>query len=275
MTSDMENREWLDNYTSLKAVGTNNPFTVPAGYFDELGERIMSSIKLDELKNTVAPDCFTVPENYFEELSSNIQSRITVEELLNTEHTGFTVPENYFEDLNSNIQSRVAIDEGLNTNTGFTVPENYFEDLNNKIQSRLLVEQALDHSENTFTVPQDYFSQLNKSILNKTVNQDIVKRKGAVIRFLSSTAFKYATAACLILFLGTDIFLREFESATAIHNRSFLHKQLSNVPADEIQSYLDENVDANDTQHTVADEDINININAADLKAASQDDINQ
>lgn len=239
MTSDMENKEWLDDYLSLKKVNTSNPFTVPAGYFDELNERIISGIKLDELKSKIPFDGFTVPENYFEELSSKIQSRITIETILDKD------------------------------NTGFTVPENYFEGLNSQIQSRLFVEQALNNAEDTLTVPQDYFAQLNKKILNQTVNQDIVKRKSAVIRMISSTAFKYATAACVVLTIGTGIFLRQESSPVAVHNTSFLHEQLSGVPVDAIQNYLDQNVDANDTQHIVADEDLPIN--DADLKAALQD----
>lgn len=273
MTSDMENREWLDDYALLKQVNTNNPFTVPNGYFDGLGERIIASVKFDELKKNLSPDSFAIPPNYFEELTDKIQSRLSIEAVLNAEDTGFTTPENYFEELNNDIQSRIAIEDALSTNVGFTVPENYFNELSNKIQSRLIIEQSLNNAGNTFTVPQDYFSELNKKILNKTVNQDIVKRKGAVIRMISSTAFKYATAACLVLMLGTGIFLRQFTSTTAEHDRSFLHTQLSTVPVNEIQSYLDENVDVNDTQHTVADE--NLPVNDADLKAALQDYTNQ
>ncbi|MDB4926245.1 MAG: hypothetical protein JWR23_2301 [Mucilaginibacter sp.] len=238
MASDMENKEWLDDYLSLKQVSTTNAFTVPDGYFDGLKERIISGIKLDEIKNTTPLNGFTVPENYFEDLGSTIKSRINIETILNPE------------------------------NTGFTVPANYFEELKSKIQNRLLIEQAVNNAEDTFTVPQNYFSQLNKNILNKTVNQGVVKPKSAMIRMISSTAFKYATAACVILMLGTGLFF-QLQSPTAIHDRSFLHKELSAVPVNEIQSYLDENVDANETQHTVTDE--NLPVNAADLKAALQD----
>ncbi|WP_299497952.1 hypothetical protein [Mucilaginibacter sp.] len=234
----MENKEWLDDYLSLKQVSTTNSFTVPDGYFDGLKERIISGIKLDEIKNTTPLDGFTIPENYFEDLSSTIKSKINIETILNPE------------------------------NTGFTVPANYFEELKGKIQNRLLIEKAVNNAEDTFTVPLNYFSQLNKNILNKTVNRDVVKSKSAMIRMISSTAFKYATAACVILMLGTGIFFR-MQSPTAIHDRSFLHKELSVVPVNEIQSYLDENVDANETQHTVTDE--NLPVNAADLKAALQD----
>jgi len=300
MASEIENKEWLNDYEALKQVSTKNPFTLPNGYFDELDERITSAIKLDELKNSISPDCFTVPENYFDELSSNtqsriavddlinikangltvpenyfdrlssnIQSRITVEELLNIEHTGLTVPANYFDELGGNIQSNIAVNELINAeNTGLTVPANYFEELNSKIQSRLLVEKALVNAEDAFTVPEDYFTRLNKNILNKTVNQDIVKRKSAVIRMISSTVFKYATAACVVLMLGTGAFLR-LESPTAIHNRSFLHKELSTIPVSDIQDYLEQNLDGGDTQHTVTSE--NLPVSADELKTALQD----
>jgi hypothetical protein len=299
MASEKENKEWLNEYTLLKQVNTNNPFTVPDSYFSGLDERIRSAIKLDELKNSISPDCFTVPENYFENLSnniqsriaveeildktpegltvpenyfenlsSNIQSRVAVEEVLNTEDTGHTVPANYFENLSNNIQSRIAVEELLNTDNGLTVPANYFEELSSKIQSRLVVEEALVNAEDTFTVPQDYFAQLNQNILNKTVKQDAVKRKGAVIRMLSSTAFKYATAACLILTVGVGAFLK-LESPEAIHDRSFLHKELSNIPVSDIQNYLEETVDGGDTQHTVTSE--NLSVSPDELKAALQD----
>jgi hypothetical protein len=270
MTSDMENREWLNDYEILKQVNTTNPFTVPNGYFDELNTHILSAVKLDELKNTISPDCFTVPDGYFKTLGEHIQSRIAVEEFLAEEH-GFTVPENYFEDLNSNVQSRIAVEELLTEEHGFTVPENYFENLNTQIQSRLRIEQALINAEDTFTVPEDYFNRLNKDILNQTVNQEIVKRKNNVIRMFSSTAFKYATAACVILMVGAGVIFKPFNT-TINHNDTFLHKQLSVVPSDDIQSYLQETVDGNDTQHAVSDEDLPVNDES--LKSALQDYVN-
>jgi hypothetical protein len=281
MISDMENKEWLNDYPALKQVNKNNPFTVPTGYFDELGKRITARIYLEELKNKMPLSGFTVPENYFEELNSNIQSRVNIEKTLGTENTGFTVPENYFEELSSNIQSRIFVEEALKgdtgfavpenyfeelssniqsrvfveealnvEHTGFTVPENYFEELNSQITSRIFVEEALMNADETLTVPQDYFNKLNQSILNKTVNQVVVKRKEAVIRrMFSSTAFKYATAACLMIMAGTGIILQRAFTPEAIHNRSYLHKELSNIPVGDIKTYLE--LDADDTQHTL------------------------
>ncbi len=197
----MDNREWLDDYESLKQVGASNPFLVPSGYFDELAQHITSRIRLEELKSS--SDGFTIPENYFELLNSNIQSRINIEAALGTEETGFTtpenffeeqqsqimsriaieqyvnneaesfsVPENYFEELDNNIQSRVAIEEYLdNQDEGFAVPENYFDELGSNIQSRIAVEELMNSEAESFAVPANYFEQLSQNILNKTVNQ--------------------------------------------------------------------------------------------------------
>jgi len=243
MKSDMEDKEWLDDHMSLKQVNPKNPFTVPdAGYFDDLEQRITSYIHLNELNDDAKG--FTVPGKYFDELSANIQSRIAIEELTNTNEHSFTVPEGYFNTLQENIQARILIDETVN---------------------------ETEH----FIVPADYFSQLNKNILNKTVNQDIVKRKGVVRKMFASASFKYAAAACFALVVGTGIFVKEVTDPAAVHNSSFLHQQISTLPVSDIQSYLQQDVDANDTQHAVIDE--GAPVNDAGLNNALQDinDTNQ
>jgi len=234
----MGNKDWLNDYMSLKQVNPGNPFTVPAGYFDDVGDRIVSRKDLDELKNKEPLGGFTVPENYFEKLTANIQSRITIEEALNTEDAGFTVPGDYFDNLQQQIKSRV------------------------------LVEEALGDPVEHFTVPQGYFNQLNKNILDKTVNKRNANRNGIVVRLFTSTAFKYATAACFALVLGGGILLNELTDPAYVHENSFLHKQLSNVPIDDIKSYLQLNVDAGDTQQTVVTEGTSVDDN--NLKNALQ-----
>ena len=97
MTSDRGHKEWLNDYESLKRVNPNNPFTVPPGYFDELGERVVSAIHLSELTSAVPAAGFTVPENYFDELNSNIQGRINLEEKIGCPNTRFENHENYFD----------------------------------------------------------------------------------------------------------------------------------------------------------------------------------
>lgn len=298
MAREVENREWLNDYPSLKQVNENNPFKVPVGYFDELSGRITSAIRLEELKNKMPQDGFIVPENYFNELQSNLMSRVAIEAAAGT-HTGFTVPADYFAGLADNLQSRVAIDDALTAGTGFTVPEGYFDNLAGHIQSRVAVEELLSNDNNFtvpegyfenlagniqsriaveemmagaeegFAVPQGYFEQLNKNILSQTVGQETVIRKAKVVSIFRTTAFKYATAACLALMIGTGIFIQRFNNPEAVHKRSYLHKQLSNVSADEIQSYLETNFEPSDIQGSVATQGLPVNVD--DLKDNLQD----
>ena len=213
-------------------------------------------------------DGFTVPENYFDELAANIQSRIAVEDILSKEGH-FTVPEGYFDELAQQIQSRIAVEDILSKEGHFTVPEGYFDNLAQQIQSRVLVEGALGAQAGPFTVPGGYFDKLNKNILDKTVETGDGNRKGVVRKLFASTAFKYATAACFAVAIGGGILLDQATTNQPIdHKSTFLHKQLSNVPADEIKSYLQLNIDAGDTQQTVATE--GTPVNEGDLKDALQ-----
>ena len=277
MNSERGNREWLNEYMSLKQVNPNNPFTVPDGYFDELEQQIVSFIKLDELKNGAPAQGFAVPENYFEDLSNAINARITVEQALDKEATGFIIPEGYFDELSQNIQSRIAIDGALTESAElFAVPEGYFDELSQNIQSRIAVEEALTEPAESFAVPEGYFDKLTENILNKTVNEEverteIVKNKGIVRQLFVSSAFKYATAACVVLAVGATILLNQ-NSGNSIqsHDSSFLHKSLSQIPVDDIKSYLQLNVDPTDTR-TLIDE--SKQVNADNLSNDLQDEL--
>jgi hypothetical protein len=240
MRSDMENKDWMDDYMSLKQVNKNNPFTVPVGYFDDLEARIVLFKNLNELKN-------------------------------NNEFGGLTIPENYFEELAGNIQSRIAIEDSLTAGMGFTVPGNYFDDLTNQIQSRVFVEEALAETDENFTLPEGYFNQLSKNILDKTVNHADAKQGGVIRKLFASTAFKYATAACFALVLGGGILLNELTGSVNEHKNTFLHQELSGVPVDEIKSYLQLNEDAGDTQQSVVAE--SAPVNDQELKTALQNDV--
>jgi hypothetical protein len=223
MNRDRGNREWLNEYMSLKQVNPNNPFTVPEGYFDSLDEQVLSKIKLEELKNSMPEMGFAVPENYFEDLAGNIQSRIAVEEILDKE------------------------------TAGFAVPEGYFDNLEQQIQSRIFVEEALDAQPAGFDVPEGYFTDLTNNILNKTTEQK-PERKGIVRQMFSTAAFKYATAACLALAIGGTLYLNKTgNNPESAHQNSFLHKSLAAIPVADIQNYLQSHLDANDTK-TLMDE---------------------
>lgn len=242
----MENKDWLNEYMSLKQVNPANPFEVPAGYFDDLGNRIVALKNLDELKSKGFSDGFDVPENYFEELTGNIQGRI-------------------------NIEGLVA------GGPGFAVPEGYFDDLEQQIESRIFMEEALNGPAGQFAVPEGYFDKLNKGILDKTVNLDTVSsekvKSGGIVRKLyASNFFKYATAACVTLALCGGILLSELTGSVVEHKGTFLHKELSQVPVDDIRSYLELNGDMTDAQQTEAIGDDAID--DQQLENALQKDVN-
>lgn len=271
MKSNMETKDWLNDYESLKQVSPANPFTVPAGYFDDLGNRIVSLKNLEELKKNIPADDFAVPENYFEELSGNIRSRIAIEEILKAGETGFALPDGYFDTLSEQIQGRIIIEEAIGEpGEHFGIPDGYFETLGERIKSAIAIEEAVGEVAEPFGTPYGYFDSLHKKILDKTVNAEAesAKRRGIVRKLFTSTAFKYATAACFALAIGGGIFLTELSNPQDEHNNSFLHKQLSTVPIDDIRSYLQLNVDAGDTQTTVTTE--GAPVNDENLKKALQ-----
>jgi len=242
----MENKEWLDEYMSLKQVNPANPFEVPAGYFDDLGNRIVALRNLDELKNKGFSD-------------------------------GFEVPSNYFEDLTGNIQSRITIESAMADEPGFAVPEGYFDNLQQQIESRVFIEEALSEPVEQFVVPEGYFEKLNQNILDKTVNLETVSREkikhvSIVRKLYASNFFKYATAACVTVALCGGILLSELTGSVIEHKGTFLHKELSSVPADDIRSYLELNGDMTDAQQTDAIGDDAID--DQQLENALQKDVN-
>jgi hypothetical protein len=304
MKSEMDNNEWADEEMSLERFSRKNLFTVPSGYFEEAGQRILSLVKLDELKSTDTANGFEVPANYFDELSANISSRINIKMVTDAEQPGFAVPENYFDqltanitsrinieteremtdfavpegyfdNLTANIQSRIAIEEAASAgDAGFNVPAGYFDNLQQQISARIEVEEALEAAPAAFAVPEGYFEELNRNILNKTVNKDAVVRKTIVRKLFATNTFKYATAACLALIVGAGVFLRDAgNTAVQPHKKTLLHTQLSTIPVDEIKDYLELHVDATDN-HGIMDDDKGINTQALDEDLSDYVDIN-
>ena len=268
MKSDMDNREWLDDYMSLKQVNTNNPFKVPDNYFEEFAQRAASRAFIDGV-NGNAGEGFTIPEDYFNTLEGNLQSRIALEAALHNSAPGFTVPDDYFSEMQANLQSRINIEEALHHTTGdLIVPEDFFEDQHQQIISMVAVNEILERESEGFTVPENYFENLQSAIISRTTTtpaETIVKRQPGIVRkMFTSGAFKYATAACLVLGIGGTIFLNTYEGRVAVHQRSYIHKALSQVSDADIIDYLQMHMDAADSRSLMDGAD---KINAADASA--------
>ncbi|MBS7564537.1 hypothetical protein KHS38_08980 [Mucilaginibacter sp. Bleaf8] len=291
MEIDMENKQWPEEEGLLKQFPQGNPFTVPAGYFDELAQRLQSYVHLDALKQDGTNHGFIVPQNYFDDLSSQVQSRIALEEVLGDEPQGFAVPDGYFEDLSNRIQSRIAIEEiaPATEDAGFGVPQGYFEELSSNLQSRISIEQLagqpddaeyaipdgyfeqlqdqitsriqleeMVNADNAFAVPDGYFNNLTESILSQTSEKQEARivvmqpsNRNIIRRLVSSAAVKYASAACFALIVGITIYIKQTSGPVAEHDRTYLHKELSEIPASAIENYLEQQTDTYDSEHTV------------------------
>jgi len=111
MNENLENNDWIKDAPTLAAMGNRNPFSIPAGYFDNCEEAVFSYVFLDGLKQKTNENSFLVPENYFEDLTEMIETRIAIEQSVLPSNK-FAVPENYFETLQSRITSKIEAEHG-------------------------------------------------------------------------------------------------------------------------------------------------------------------
>ena len=110
--------ELKDLTPSLAVMEKVNVFRVPDGYFDDLGEKISTTVFLhqDEKK-----DFQKIPEGYFDSLSSKIISRIKQED----------------KRADNEIKSISPALHYLKEEEVFSVPEGYFDNLSDKILNKI------------------------------------------------------------------------------------------------------------------------------------------
>ncbi|MFC4211433.1 hypothetical protein ACFOWA_09585 [Pedobacter lithocola] len=110
MNENLENNDWINEAPTLAAMGKRNPFSVPAGYFDNCEQDVLSEVFLVGLKQNTNQHVFEVPQNYFEELTEMIETRIAFEQSAQLTNS-FAVPENYFETLQSRIINKIEAEQ--------------------------------------------------------------------------------------------------------------------------------------------------------------------
>jgi hypothetical protein len=109
--NDMDER-WDKRFPLLRAVGKENPFNVPDGYFDDMRQQVTSRIIIESITSSDSEGNLTVPDGYFDTLEDQIMSSIRVGKLKDlTEDGGFTVPEGYFNSLNDSIKQKAGLVE--------------------------------------------------------------------------------------------------------------------------------------------------------------------
>lgn len=103
-----ENIDWEKEAPLLASLPRTTPFSAPDQYFDDLQTRIHQSVFINGLMQR-DHQSFTVPQGYFEELGANINTKIALDKFKTSVNTdGFKTPVNYFDDLNAKILSKTS-----------------------------------------------------------------------------------------------------------------------------------------------------------------------
>lgn len=188
------------NEENNKKPNENNPFSLPDGYFNSFGKKMMLKIELaEELKefkilssiDKTLP--FATPDNYF--ASSEVKAELSVYPKLSAvkKENSFATPELYFETSVQSIKTKIEIAEelkpypalySLTKENAFIAPQNYFEGLSHKVRDGLF-----DSKE------EDGF--------------------GKVLQLVFSKQTAYAIAATLVIGLGLYFYDSGEETATS------------------------------------------------------------
>ncbi len=107
--------DWQKDAPTLAAIGKVIPFTLPAGYFEDLSDSLKARILIESM-HVKGENGFRVPHNYFEDLSLRIGEKVAVENIRTMAPSdGFTIPEGYFSELSTRINTRVEGSPKRNT----------------------------------------------------------------------------------------------------------------------------------------------------------------
>lgn len=122
MDANNMNERWDKQFPLLGAVGKENPFIVPDGYFDNMQQQITSRIAVESVTSSDSSS-LSVPDGYFDTLEDQIMSSIRVEKLKESaEDAGFTVPEGYFDSLNDSLKLKVGLAKSKDAKVRTLVP---------------------------------------------------------------------------------------------------------------------------------------------------------
>ena len=215
------------------------PFEIPAGYFEQLADKLLVTAKSAEPESAIPGDRelpYTVPQGYFDNLAEDILNRIHAENLApdqeikllspllsRLEKNGpFTVPKDYFQETPANVVAGVKALDFVHSELEIISPE-------------LL---ALKDSK-VFTVPDGYFESLPAQILLK------VKPAGKVVTgdFRRQVA-RFAAAAAIIgvMAIGLLMFNRKDETDFAASSVSTeLDSSLKHLSDAAIINYIQNN----------------------------------
>jgi hypothetical protein len=229
---------------TLAAIEKLNVFTVPAGYFEQVGADILLGISTENGSlNPASNDSSTqVPAGYFDSLAGSILGKIKALDI---------------EPEAENLSAALTAAKSKNI---FEVPAGYFESLAGSILTKIKTAEAEDaiseiralspmlysiQNENVFEVPQGYFENLSAEVSDKVNPQPKVVQ----MQRRSSTFFKYAVAAAftgvmalgVFKFAGTDKKVVLPGYVTAGLKVQDVDQELAKISDDDIVKYLEAN----------------------------------
>ncbi len=168
-----------------------------------------------------------------------------------SKENAFETPNGYFNNLTEQINSQVKITQLVAKTNDFDTPAGYFENLDQQIQSRV----SLDNLKaNDFNVPANYFADSQKRIQNSVITKS---KKSNVIKL---HFIRYAAAACILLTTTLGVYINIKHSTTVDY-------QLSKIPVQEIESYLNQHTDGSDLPMLIESiDDANLSIDDFELE---------
>lgn len=143
----------------------------------------------------------------------------------------FETPQGYFEGLSSQILAQIQLENLVGKKEAFEVPDLYFDDLEHQIINEIKMRDLV--SNDGFSTPDGYFEQSQSTILRQVKGKS---GKGKIINF---NFFRYAAAACILLTTSIGIYIN-------IQHQENISYQLSKIPDDALESYLQMHTDASD-----------------------------
>lgn len=178
-------------------ISLQNPYRVPAGYFEGLAEQVLQRIQADEAPvSSVLPQVnhpFEVPSGYFEGLADQILNRVKASEealpatLQQAKNNPYQVPTGYFNTLPDQLLQRVQANEVQLSaalqqagNNPYQVPQGYFDNLPATMLNRIKADAAQQADEELemlspllkqigkqmpFSTPAGYFNELTENAM--------------------------------------------------------------------------------------------------------------
>jgi hypothetical protein len=240
------------------------PYEVPAGYFDNLSQRVLSRISAKSLT-------FSVPDGYFDSFASRVLDRIKAGQSAN-QAPGAISAVMPGEGVEEELARLSAVVSGISRRTPYQLPEGYFEEISPVL--------TLIRGKATYQAPVGYFDRLAAETAAKTqttvkavevapaaarVTAKVVGMGNRNSKVIKGNWWKYSAAALVAGLILTLSWPQLHTARTDEHlvgpMPMDLSRVLNKVSDQDIQNYMDDqnSILAEPVTNSTATLDINDN----------------